>query len=120
MKVCGWLSLKPYLGPVFHRQEKPDLHEPPESAPVGILAALLVALPFCENTLLTSALPHELQVAEYLSVEMSILPKTSPHLLQENLIRDILSVWYFFFDRITGLMKNLLGASHNSPPLSFP
>jgi hypothetical protein len=120
VRVCGWLSLKPYLGLVFHRQEKPDLHEPPESAPLGILAAFLVALPFCENTLLTSELPHELQVAEYLSVEMSVLLKTFPHLLQENLLRDICPPGNFFFGWITGLMKNLLGASHDSPPLSFP
>ena len=92
MRVCGWLSLKPYLGPVFHRQEKPDLHEPPERAPAGMMSPLLAALPFRENTLLTFVLPHELQVAEYLSMEMSILPKTFPHLLQENLLRDILSV----------------------------
>ena len=112
--------MKPYLGPGFHRQEKPDLHEPPERAPAGMMAPLLVALPFCENTLLTSALPHERQVAEYLSVEMSILLKTFPHLLLKNLLRDICPPGNFFFGWITGLMKNLLGASHDSPPLSFP
>jgi hypothetical protein len=75
----------PNLGNGYHRQENPDLQEPPESAPAGILVAPLVAQLPSENILFISGLPQALQVTEEMSEEVRILSKTFPHPLQENL-----------------------------------
>lgn len=78
-------SEKPNLGSGGQRQEKPDLQEPPESAPAGILLLPLAAQVAPEITLRISGLPQALQVIEEISEEASILSKTFPHPLQENL-----------------------------------
>jgi hypothetical protein len=62
--VINIKSLKPNLGFGDHLQENPDTQEPPESAPAGMLVALLVALLAPENTLLIFRLPHLAQVTE--------------------------------------------------------
>jgi len=77
--------VKPNLASRYHRQENPDLQEPPESAPAGIQVALLAELLTPENTLLIFGLLHALQVTEEMSVDGRILSKTLPHCLQENL-----------------------------------
>ena len=74
---CNWPT-KPNLGSGYHRQEKPDLQKPPESAPAGILVAHLVTLPLA-NTLLISGLLHALQVTEEMSEDGRILSKILPH-----------------------------------------
>ncbi len=78
-KMIKIKPLKPNLGSGYHRQENPDLQEPPESAPAGMLVAILVALLAPENTLLIFRLLHELQVTEEMSADGRILSKTLPH-----------------------------------------
>lgn len=77
--------MKPNLGSGYHRQEKPDLQEPPVSAPAGIQVVLLVELLALENTLLIFGLLHTLQVTKEISEDVRILSNTLPQSLQENL-----------------------------------
>jgi len=55
-KIIKNYSMKPNLGSDNHRQEKPDLQEPPESAPAGIgVDPLLVTLLNDDNTFLIAS-----------------------------------------------------------------
>lgn len=76
---------EPTLNSDFHRQEKPDLQEPPESAPAGIGVDTLLRreLP-AGNIFLISELWHALQVIADISEDERTLSKSFPHLLQEN------------------------------------
>ena len=76
------LACEPNLGLCYHRQEKPDLQELPESAPAGIVVAPFFVLLTSEKTLFISGLQHALQVTEDKSEEGRILSKTFPHDLQ--------------------------------------
>jgi len=78
-------SMRPILDSCHHRQEKPDLQEPPESAPVGIVVALSLGLLTSENTLFISVLPQALQVTVEISEEIRNLSKTFSHDLQVSL-----------------------------------
>ncbi|MGB3223752.1 MAG: hypothetical protein WBB23_13190 [Desulforhopalus sp.] len=71
--------MKPNLGSGYHRQEKPDLQEPPESAPAGIQVPLFAESLTPKNTLLICGLKHALQVTEEVSEDGRILSKTLPH-----------------------------------------
>ena len=71
--------LKPNLVSRYHRQENPDLQEPPENAPAGMLVVILVALLASENILLTFGLLHALQVTKEMSEDGRILSKFLPH-----------------------------------------
>jgi hypothetical protein len=66
------------------------LQEPPESAPLGIVAAPLAGTLLLENTLFTSGLPQTLQVTPEISEETRNFSNILPHSLQENLYVGIL------------------------------
>lgn len=79
------LACEPNLDWYCHRQENPDLQEPPESAPLGIVAAPLAGTLMAEKTLFNSELPQTLQVTPEISEETRNLSKYLPQSLQENL-----------------------------------
>ena len=77
--------MKPNLGSIYHRQEKPVLQEPPESAPAGIALLPFSKGPPSVSILFTSGLAQALQITDEMSEVARILSNCFWHLLQANL-----------------------------------
>jgi hypothetical protein len=77
--------MEPNLGSIYHRQEKPVLQDPPESAPAGIVVLPFVEIPPSISSLFTSGLAQALQIIDEMSEVARILSNCFWHLLQANL-----------------------------------